>query len=75
MLQDEIKNTKNDQENFLDPKKLQSDKNEMSRIVIMNRVGIANGGGDRIWKPKKVEFSKPALNFLKQRVGNAIGSK
>ena len=47
----------------------------MSRIFIMNRVGIANGGGDRIWKPKKVEFSKPALNFLKQRVGNAIGSK
>lgn len=38
----------------------------MSRIVIMNRVGIAGGHGvDRIWKPKKVEFGKEALNILK----------
>ena len=43
VFQDEMKNTKNDQENFLDPKKLEKDKNEMSRIVVMNRVGISGG--------------------------------
>ena len=64
-FQDEILQHEHDQENFLDPEVLKQDKFKISKVVVEN----TKGDGTRIWKPQKVEFGKPALSILKQRIG------
>ena len=65
-IQDELQNVKNDNENFLDKNQLQEEKLQMSKIVLLSRVGNSKS---YIWKPAKVEFSKKAIAVLKERVG------
>ena len=48
----ELHNRSNDQENFLDRKKLEADKLHMSKIVLLSRVG---NNKTKIWKPNKID--------------------
>ena len=41
------------------------DKFKISRVVAEN----TKGDGTKIWKPRKVEFGKPALSIIKERIG------
>ena len=65
-IQDELQNVRNDNENFLDKNQLQEEKLQMSKIVLLSRVG---NNKSYIWKPAKVDFSKKAIAVLKERVG------
>jgi len=52
----------------LDKNQLEEDKLHMSKIILQSlRVG---NDKKNIWKPAKVEFSKKAMDVLKDRVGS-----